>query len=268
MKQVQYSLAMLGKLDSQGGFPEKIKQHCSTIAGKTDYHYVLKVDNSSLMTIPAKSINFHHTFKDYKNCLFIWVVLLCLMILLQGCSMAPLQLARYSSMQETPKHFVICHGYGCRLQTLVELNSQEWFVIKTPLQQTATSPAQERIKIAQSIALIEQIAGQKTGTDKDVGGATIIGHGIYQMDCIDETINTSKYLTFLKRGGLIHLHDVATPARRGAFVDGAWPHNTAVIKERESGKGFAIDSWFANNGEVPYVIPLEIWLDGWKPTTE
>jgi hypothetical protein len=206
--------------------------------------------------------------ENYLNRCLIWTVMVCFMAIIQGCSKTPLQLDNYSKVQETPEHFIVCHGYGCRLKALVELSSQEWLAVKTPLQQTATSPAQERIKIAQSIALIEQITGQKTGTDKDVGGATIIGQGIYQMDCIDETINTSKYLNFLKNDGLIRLHDIATPARRGAFVDGAWPHNTAVIKERESGKRFAIDSWFADNGDVPNVIPLEIWLDGWTPKVQ
>ncbi len=200
-----------------------------------------------------------------KNRPYVWAVFLCLAMFVAGCSKTPLNLEYYSAAQETPQSFSVCHSYGCRQKTLVELSDQEWALIMAPLKETTKVPAQERAQIVKSIALIEHITGEKIGTDQDVGGATIRGHGFYQLDCIDEAVNTSKYLRFFAEENLLSLHDVSMPARRGTFIDGAWPHNTAVVVEKETGQRYAIDSWFFDNGQEPSIVPLEAWLDGWRP---
>ena len=92
------------------------------------------------------------------------------------------------------------------------------------------------------------------------------GHGPYQLDCIDETVNTSLYLRFFDEKGLLKFHTIATPARRGMFIDGSWPHNTAVVTDNKTGAQYAIDSWYGNNGDLPDIVPLQEWLDGWKPS--
>src|SRR5207248_11227591 len=85
-----------------------------------------------------------------------------------------------------------------------------------------------------------------------------------QLDCIDETVNTTTYLLLLSRVGLLHWHRVGVPAHRGTLMtlDVA---NTAVVIEASSGRGFAIDTAFADPGLTPYVVPLETWLAGVIP---
>ena len=80
-----------------------------------------------------------------------------------------------------------------------------------------------------------------------------------QLDCVDETVNTTIYLTLLSREGLLRWHRVAAPAHRGTLVtlDVA---NTPVLVENGTGKGFAVDTAFADPGLPPYIVPLETWL--------
>lgn len=205
--------------------------------------------------------------KDYtKNRpLFRAVFLFGAFLAIPGCSTAPLNIEHYAAAAESPRRFYVCHGYGCHSKTRTRLDKQEWLHVQQPLKEPAASPEEERHHIARSIALMEQITGEKVGTDADAAGATFLGHGEFQMDCIDEAINSSLYLKFFEAENLLKWHDVDNPARRGAFIDGAWPHNTAVVKEKETGKQYAVDSWFSANGEEPDIVPLELWLAGWRP---
>ncbi len=50
------------------------------------------------------------------------------------------------------------------------------------------------------------------------------------------------------------------PIARGFFLDGRYPHATAVIKEKASGKQHAVDSWVHDNGVYPEIKPLSVWL--------
>ena len=90
------------------------------------------------------------------------------------------------------------------------------------------------------------------------------------MDCIDESINTTLYLAMFQKFGLMRLHQVEDRATRGWFI-GGWPHTTAVIgetavpRERGSDRLWAVDSWFLDNGQPPFILPLETWKAGWEP---
>lgn len=206
------------------------------------------------------------TLKLNKNRLYTQAVFLCALIIMSGCSKQPLPLEYFSNHNDTAHNFHICHFYGCSRQSSVSLTDADWETITAPLKQSPGSALQERQNIAQAIALMEAVVGEKTGTAKDQPGATMRGHGPYQLDCIDETVNTSLYLRFFDEKGLIKHHTITTPARRGAFIDGAWPHNTAVITDNETGAQYAIDSWYGKNGDPPDIVPLQKWLDGWKPS--
>jgi hypothetical protein len=88
-----------------------------------------------------------------------------------------------------------------------------------------------------------------------------------QLDCVDESTNSTTYLRMMERDGLLRYHRVgsrAARARSGGFIIG-WPHFTAVIEEIASGEKWAVDSWFRNNGEPPEVVPLSLWRTGWEP---
>jgi hypothetical protein len=82
-------------------------------------------------------------------------------------------------------------------------------------------------------------------------------HG--QMDCLDETANTTSLLVELDRQGLLAYHQVARPQSRGIFFDGRYPHFTAVIAEVKSGIEWAVDPWRHAPGQKPDILPLSQW---------
>ena len=162
-----------------------------------------------------------------------------------------------------PAHFNVCYDGGCASLATVNLSGEQWQRVRAVFVQPAATPAAEREQIRTAIGLFERIVGPMTGTANDKGG-TFPGLGQSgQMDCIDESINTTIYLTMLQKYGLLHWHQVADRATRWSLF--SWPHTTAVIKERAGGREWAVDSWFLDNGEPPFVLPLDTWKDGWIP---
>jgi hypothetical protein len=103
------------------------------------------------------------------------------------------------------------------------------------------------------------IIGMRIGTDADKA-RTQFGQGSAdQMDCIDEATNTTSLLLMLAEHGYLMHHSVEEPSARGFFLDGRYPHATAVLAENDSGARWAIDSWPRANAEPPVVQPLAEW---------
>ncbi|MGE4293606.1 MAG: hypothetical protein AB7E32_15520 [Desulfovibrio sp.] len=123
------------------------------------------------------------------------------------------------------------------------------------------SAAGERERMARAVALLETLVGKHVGTSVDVARNAAAGPG--QLDCVAESVNTSVYLLQLQNRGLLTYHRVEATRHRGFLI--FYPHNTAVVRELSTDRLFAVDSWFGDNGEMPYVVPLEEWLDGWSP---
>jgi hypothetical protein len=123
----------------------------------------------------------------------------------------------------------------------------------------------ERGLTAQAIARLELASGALTGTQRDRGGTfgNVLEPG--QLDCQDEALNTATYLTLLAQDQLLRFHEPDGLAHRGLFWGGGWPHSSAVLAQRSDGQRFAVDSWFLDNGAPPFIVPLESWLDGWRP---
>jgi len=161
--------------------------------------------------------------------------------------------------------FTICHGHGCRLRSEVGLTELEWDPVADLFAEPAPDARIERGRIAMAIGIVESAVGRKAGTSKDRGGTFNAMSGNDQFDCYDETTNTSVYLTLLARAGYLKWHKLEGWAGRGALIDGAWPHQTAVVVEIASGQSYAVDSWFEDNGRAAHVVPLVEWRSGWKP---
>lgn len=167
-----------------------------------------------------------------------------------------------------PELMTICHGNGCLNLGYLTLTPQQWRELTAIFHPLANTAGEERERLRRAIALMEQFAGAATGTWQDKGGTLNGGEG--QMDCIDESINTSLYLTMFQKYGLMRHHRLADRATRGWFL-GGWPHTTAVIRELADAEGkgrgnkWAVDSWFLDNGEPPFILPLELWKSGWEP---
>ncbi len=135
----------------------------------------------------------------------------------------------------------------------------------SPFSAPAQSARQERQQIALAIAEFETIIGAKTNTNQDK--ARLFEHmgSPGQLDCIDESTNTTVYLMILKKHGLLHWHEPMDHVTRGFFIFG-WPHSSAVMREiRHPEREYAVDSWFEDNGKPPHIIPLKLWRDGWEP---
>lgn len=193
---------------------------------------------------------------------------LAILLLVSGCASSQPIDPTYFEIPDKPltrEKFAVCHGYSCALHTPTSFSDPEWQDITSNLRPAAKSPVNERRNIARAIALMEQYSGEKTGTKTDVAKASFKMIDRKQQDCIDETINTDMYLKFLEKEGLLVWHSVDRPIRRGYFYDIKWPHNTATIKERETGNIYTVDSWFHKNGEEPWIVPAETWLSGESP---
>ena len=163
-----------------------------------------------------------------------------------------------------PERFSVCFDHSCRTVVTRSFSTREWRWITAPLQQPAPSAAAERVAIADTIARMEQLVGEKTGTAGDRGG-NLSGFGRQgQMDCIDESSNTTTYLKMLQQDGLLRHHVVGNRVTRFGLFAGM-PHTTAVIEDIAASQRYAVDSWFFDNGDSPVIMLLEDWESGWRP---
>ncbi|MCP5368959.1 MAG: hypothetical protein H6907_07300 [Hyphomicrobiales bacterium] len=191
---------------------------------------------------------------------------LALAALVAGCAAArPLPADLVTGYGPRPDRFQVCHGYGCRLSDHVRLSAADWISVRAAFAPPAADAAAERRRIAAAVALLERLSAPWAGTGDDGAEAHFLSGGPGQMDCVDETLNTTTYLVMMADDGLLRWHRPGRPARRGRLVDGTWPHNTAVIEERATGRAWAVDAYFHANGQPPDIVPLDRWLAGWRP---
>ena len=186
-------------------------------------------------------------------------------LLLAACATG-IPINKYNNDPAARDAFMLCHGYSCTHKSKTGFTDAEWAQVAGIFKSAPAKTAEEeRSKIGQALARMEQISGAKTGTGDDDKEAVAIKRNIYQLDCIDETINTTHYVGFLQEAGLLKFHEITDPTHRGYIIDGKWPHNTAVIRESESSALWAVDTFYRANGEEPYIVPRADWLAGWKP---
>lgn len=165
----------------------------------------------------------------------------------------------------TPAAFTVCADHGCARRSRVTLPPVAWDQVRRVFAPPARDAAEERARVARAVGLIERLVGPLTDTAHDKAG-DLNGFGApgSQMDCIDESTNTTTYLRMLQAEGLLAFHRAGEPQGRGWFVTG-FPHWTASLEERATGRQWAVDSWFHDNGREPPVLPLGEWRDGWQP---
>jgi hypothetical protein len=148
----------------------------------------------------------------------------------------------------------VCHAYGCKAQTRFtftesDITELRALMARVPREDT---PAEERRALAYAIAWMERRVAPSVGTASDRTSIDLRGSGDpTQLDCVDEATNTTSYLLVLDRHGLIKHHAVDRPLAKDSLT--RWTHWAAVIREKESGERFAIDSGTGPNGENPTV---------------
>jgi hypothetical protein len=193
------------------------------------------------------------------------VVLMSSLFVLAACqSHEEHRVAKLLDPNPTPAKYTVCHGNSCRLRTEVSLSSAEWAQVRALFDPPPKDAAAERHQIALATGLLEILTGRQAGTLEDAPGMGVHWNPDGQLDCIDEATNSTAYMRMMAADGLIRFHDIDLPANR--FVITAWgPSNTATIKERTTGKVYAVDSYFRANGEPADILPLDVWTAGWVP---
>ena len=153
-------------------------------------------------------------------------------------------------------YFVQCFDFGCKTTREIHFGASQWSEIRAVFADGVVDSASEKQAIRRAVALMERISGEITGTDLDKGGNYPGSDIPRQMDCIDESTNTLQYLLALQELDLLHWHRVDQKYRRIVWFVTHW---TASIREVDSGRVIAVDSWYRDNGELPYLQPLNDW---------
>lgn len=158
----------------------------------------------------------------------------------------------------------ICHGFGCNLKTPVEFSNKDLKHLRKILAKGAGSASAERDAISRAVQWQERRVGRIVGSDKDVGGLDMQNANVPgQMDCIDESTNTTSLLLVAEENGMLSHHRVGRPVARGFLLDGRYPHATASIIETGTGIAYAVDSWPRANAEKPDIMLLSTWKKTW-----
>ncbi len=169
---------------------------------------------------------------------------------------ALLILMLYTAAVSAEPDFVHCFDFGCKSTREIAYSERHWRQVRAVFAEGINDREQEKQAIRRAIALMESISGEIAGTHLDKGG-NYPGYDLaMQMDCIDESTNTYQYLHALERLQLLKWHRADLKQRRIVWFLTHW---TATISEIDSGKRFAVDSWYRDNGEMPYIQPIEDW---------
>jgi hypothetical protein len=157
----------------------------------------------------------------------------------------------------SPKLITICHGYGCSFRTKLVLGAADGQRLRSIMSAGAGSPKAERAALARAVSYFDRRANEATGyrdRPKTEFGQPERG----QMDCVDESTNTRALLLYLAGRGLLKFHKVGRNVSRGFFLDGRYPHWTAVISDPSDVK-WVVDPWYARVGGAPDIFPYEQW---------
>jgi hypothetical protein len=159
----------------------------------------------------------------------------------------------------------VCQNFACKQQQTVALSPQAIQSLRQIFIPAPSTAADERGRIRQTIAKLEQIIGARVGTSQDIGKNYDPNRDYPgQLDCIAESTNTTRYLELLTRLELLQWHQLQPRHYRSRYlIDGHW---TAVIEESASQQQYAVDSWYWDNGEPPEIQPLEDWRRRKRPT--
>jgi hypothetical protein len=160
----------------------------------------------------------------------------------------------------TAQQVTICHGFGCARLTPITITETDRARLRE-LMGNPASPRTERTAAAAAVAWFERRVAPAAGTANARARANgLAQRDPSQFDCVDASRNTTSLLVVLEQLGLLRYHSVAPIEARGFFLDGRYPHATAVLRELRTGQSWAVDSWTHNNGEKPDVMPLDAWL--------
>lgn len=154
----------------------------------------------------------------------------------------------------------ICSGYGCILSDKMTFSGTQKRRLKAIMSKGFGSAAAERRALASAIATMEKMSRARLRYARDVKKSYQKHAGKRgQMDCVDESLNTTAYMKMLHANGWLKHHKPRRSyAERGFILDGRYPHKSAVMIDK-SGKPWTVDSWYHGDGQKPQIMPLKKW---------
>ncbi|KAA3633959.1 MAG: hypothetical protein DWQ08_01215 [Proteobacteria bacterium] len=162
-----------------------------------------------------------------------------------------------------PVVFPVCYDFTCKTREVVRLSRTQWNSVAELFRYAPQSPHEERIAIQKAVGRMEQVTGFHTPTHRDLsrnytGEDDALAGLSGQMDCVDESLNTTTYLEIFEQRGLLTHHRVVDRAYRRALLNQHW---AGQVEEIASGERYVVDSWFFDNGQLPYVLHSDEWHD-------
>jgi hypothetical protein len=177
--------------------------------------------------------------------------------LLAGCATGAVSDRGYAGPVQTK--LTACFSYGCRAEKSFPITQGVSDRFAAIMADGAPSPEAERAALSKAIQYYEELSASAIGY-RDGPKSPVVATGAKgQMDCIDESTNTRHVMMYLQDRGLMTHHAVQASVTRGALVDGRYPHWSAVIKDKASGKRWAVDSWYEPAGGPPDIVDLAYW---------
>ncbi len=163
---------------------------------------------------------------------------------------------------DVPRNFKVCFDFNCKNNQWITFSERDWSQVRGLFYLNADAE-EERKRIMEAVALMETLVGQYAPTYRDVGrNWSLVSEQLStqegQMDCIDESLNTTTYLQLLEGADLLKYHLVRERAYRQSMLIQHW---AAQIVDTGSGQYYVVDSWFRDNGEMPYLVKGESWHD-------
>jgi hypothetical protein len=206
-----------------------------------------------------------HSLSSMKYRPGLWIAASTALLLGACAEQEEYRVAKLLDPTPTPASFKACYGNSCRLHSRVTLVPDQWQQVRAVFEPAPADALAERQAVARAIGVLERFTGEQTGTSEDAPGMGVHLNPDGQLDCIDESTNSTSYLRMMAKDGLIRFHTIGFPAHR--FVISAWgPSNTATMTDTATHKRYAVESYFRENGQPAYVMPLDIWTEGWTPS--
>ena len=173
----------------------------------------------------------------------------------------------------TIKHFPHCYDYGCKTIKIVSLSKDSWHKLDDLFLSPSQNAKEERKRISKAVQIFETNIGKQTGTSADLKGTfkpfTREKNKPlrFQQDCVDESTNTTIYLSVLQQKSWLKFHRVTQPQSRQPLMGGnRWWHQSATIREIDTNQQYAVDSWFEDNGAPAHIVKIDDWFNNWKPS--
>ena len=81
------------------------------------------------------------------------------LLLVAGCTSAQDYVDRYGDPRPRLAELPICHGYGCRVRTIVRIEPEAWAGVARVFEPAPSDAAEERARLARAVALLEVMIG-------------------------------------------------------------------------------------------------------------